>query len=197
MKNGFFAMILRMKYINRWGLMRNTRAENLSEHSLDVAILAHALAIIKNKYFGGNLNPDKIAVAALFHDTSEIITGDLPTPIKYQNEEIKEAYKKVEEDAVGRLLSLLPDDLKELYSDYYNIEKEDTEASFIVKSADKLSAYIKCLEEQKSGNSEFEKARIAIEQNLKVRRKLYPELDYFMNNYLDAFKLTLDELEGN
>lgn len=195
MKNSFFAMVLRMKYINRWLLMRNTREENLSEHSLEVAILAHALAVIKNKYFDGNLNPDKIAVAALFHDTAEIITGDLPTPIKYQNAEIKEAYKKVEADATKRLLSLLPDDLKDIYEPYYKIEDIDKDASAVVKSADKLSAYIKCLEEQKSSNREFEKARLTIKESLEQRRKIYPELDYFMENYLNTFALTLDELE--
>lgn len=195
MNNSFFAMILRMKYINRWGLMRNTKDENLSEHSLDVAVLAHALAIIKNKYFGGTTNPDKIAVCALFHDTSEIITGDLPTPIKYQNNEIKEAYKKVEANAVARLISMLPCDLKPIYEPYYSYEKDDEQAALIVKSADKLSAYIKCLEEEKSGNSEFEKARITIEESLNERSKFCPELDYFMRELLPSFKLTLDELE--
>ena len=149
MKNHFYAIISRMKNIYRWGLMRNTRQESLSEHSLEVAYFAHALAIIKNKRFGGNLDPNKAAVAAMFHDTSEIITGDMPTPIKYYNPEIKKVYKEIEAVAEKQLTNMLPDDMKEEFTEIYNPDKQ---ISLIVKAADKLSAYVKCLEEIKMGN---------------------------------------------
>ena len=188
--SSFFSMILRMRYINRWGLMRNTRSESLSEHSLDVAILAHALCILRNKHYGGSLNPEKAAVMALFHDTSEIITGDLPTPVKYNNPQIRTAYKKLEGVAKNDLLALLPDDLQEEYAAVFH-EETDPELARVLKAADKLSALIKCLEEEKAGNSEFSKAKLA--QLDALHQMNHPEVDEFLREFIPSFELTLDE----
>ena len=170
MSYSFFSTLSRLKYINRWGLMNNTRNENLSEHSLEVAFIAHALCIIKNKRFGGNIDADKVAVYAMFHDCTEIITGDLPTPIKYSSKKLREAYKAVEEEAGERLLSTLPDDLREEYEKYFVVQDGDEEIWKIVKSADRLSALIKCIDERRMGNMEFCKAeestRKIIEENI-------------------------------
>ena len=155
----FFAMLSRMKYINRWGLMRNTITENIAEHSLDVAVIAHGLAIIGNTYFGKQLNEDRIAVLAMYHDTTEIITGDMPTPIKYYNCDIKKVYKDIEKVAENRLIEKLPEDFKGEFENIYNPDKE---IARLVKAADKLSAYIKCIEEENAGNSEFKKAKESI-----------------------------------
>lgn len=186
----FYSMIMRMKYIERWGLMRNTQKETLSEHSLEVAFIAHALAIIKNRRLSGNVNPDRAAVCALFHDTSEILTGDLPTPIKYYSDEIKTVYKQIESVAGKQLCELLPEDLKPDYLEIFNNEDKEIEA--IVKAADKISALIKCITEIEAGNREFLEAekstRKAIE-NLHL-----PEADIFMEEFLDSFSLSLDEL---
>ena len=157
MSHHFFAMLSRMRYINRWGLMRNTFQENIQEHSHQVAVLAHALAVIQNRFYGGQLDTGAVAVAALYHDASEILTGDMPTPIKYDNPDIQSAYKQVEAMAEQKLLSMLPEDLRADFDEAVTIP--DPEVHAIVKAADKLSAYIKCVEELKAGNTEFKQAR--------------------------------------
>lgn len=186
-----FSTLSRLKYINRWGLMNNTRNENLSEHSLEVAFIAHALCIIKNKRFGGSIDADKVAVYAMFHDCTEIITGDLPTPIKYSSKKLREAYKAVEEEAGERLLSTLPDDLREEYEKYFVVQDGDEEIWKIVKSADRLSALIKCIDERRMGNMEFCKAeestRKIIEENMT------PELAEFIKEFMPSYGMTLDE----
>ncbi len=189
MKNHFYAMMSRMKNIYRWGLMRNTRAENLSEHSLEVAFVAHALAIINNTRLGGNVNPDKVAVAAMYHDTTEIITGDMPTPIKYYNCNIKKVYKDIEKIAENRLMEKLPDDFKGEFSKIYNPEND---IARLVKAADKISALIKCIEEANMGNREFRKAE---ESTRKAIKELdCPEADIFIEEFLESYSLSLDEL---
>ena len=188
----FFAMLARMKYINRWGLMRNTSAENIQEHSLQVAMIAHALAIIHNKVFGGNVDADKIAVIGIFHDANEILTGDLPTPIKYYNPEIKKAYKDVETVSKTKLLSMLPEEMQEVYQGLLFAE-EAGEAYRFVKAADKLAAYIKCLEEKKAGNTEFVVAEKATRNAVDEMRM--PEADYFLEHFIEGFLLSLDELQ--
>ncbi|OJU11496.1 MAG: 5'-deoxynucleotidase [Clostridiales bacterium 43-6] len=191
--NHFFAILSRMKYINRWGLMRNTRNENLSEHSLDVAITAHALAIIGNRYFGKSYDPDRAAALSMFHDTAEIITGDLPTPVKYFNPEINKAYQKIEGVATEKLLSYLPGELKEDYAPYFHIASRDEALKPLIKAADKITALIKCIEEQKMGNSEFSKAALSIRKAIDEMK--LPEADHFIKEFLDSFSLTLDEQE--
>ena len=190
MSHNFFPMIARMRYIDRWGLMRNTQVENIQEHSHMVAVLAHALAVIENTYFDGNVDPGEVAVAALYHDASEIITGDMPTPIKYDNPEIRDAYKLVERVAEQKLLSMLPDELRPAYEEIITIP--DPHIHALVKAADKLSAYLKCVEELKAGNLEFKKAR---EQTYAALcQNPIPALNYFMEHFLAGFELTLDEL---
>lgn len=189
MSSHFFAMLSRMKNIYRWGLMRNTKAESLSEHSLEVAFIAHALALIKNKRFGGSLNAEHIAVAAMFHDTSEIITGDMPTPVKYYNEEIKKVYKQIEAVADNTLINMLPEDLKEDYLPLYTLDEEEKK---IIKAADKISALIKCIEELNMGNREFETAEKSTREKLKELKA--PEVDVFLDEFMGSFNLTLDEL---
>ena len=186
----FFPMIARMRYISRWGLMRNTDPENVQEHSHMVAVLAHALAVIQNRYFGGQIDPGQVAVAALYHDASEILTGDMPTPIKYDNPDIQTAYKAVEAVAEQKLLSMLPPDLRPAYDEALTIP--DPQVRALVKAADKLSAYLKCVEEVKAGNNEFKKAK---EQTYAALcQNQIPALRYFMDRFLDGFELTLDEL---
>ena len=190
MSQHFFPMISRMRYINRWGLMRNTRLENIQEHSHQVAVLAHALAVIQNRYFGGQIDPGQVAVAALYHDASEILTGDMPTPIKYDNPEIQSAFKQVEAVAEQKLLNMLPEDLRPAYDEALTIP--DPQVRALVKAADKLSAYLKCVEEVKAGNNEFKKAK---EQTYAALcQNQIPALRYFMDRFLDGFELTLDEL---
>ena len=190
MPYNFFPMIARMKYINRWGLMRNTQAENIQEHSHMVAVLAHALAVIQNRYYGGQVDPGAVAVAALYHDASEILTGDMPTPIKYDNPDIQTAYKEIEAVAERKLLSMLPEDLRGDFEAAVTIP--DPEVCALVKAADKLSAYLKCVEELKAGNAEFKKAR---EQTYAALcQNPIPALRYFMDHFLEGFELTLDEL---
>lgn len=189
MSSHFFAMLSRMKNIYRWGLMRNTKAESLSEHSLEVAFIAHALALIKNKRFGGSLNAEHIAVAAMFHDTSEIITGDMPTPVKYYNEEIKKVYKQIEAVADNTLINMLPEDLKEDYLPLYSLDEEEKK---IIKAADKISALIKCIEELNMGNREFETAEKSTREKIKALG--IPEVDVFLDEFMGSFNLTLDEL---
>ena len=187
----FYAFLSRMKYINRWGLMRNTRNETICEHSLDTAILAHALAVLRNRRFGGNVNPEKAALLAIFHDAPEILTGDLPTPIKYYNPGIREAYKAVEQVAEDKLLSMLPEDLRPAYEDA--LRPADPEIEQLVRAADKLSAHIKCIEELKAGNTEFRQA--AAQTAAAMDAMALPELDYFREHFLPSYSLTLDELE--
>lgn len=188
--NRFFAMISRMKYIDRWGLMNNTKTENISEHSLETAILAHAIVNIANVRLGEDLNADKAAVIALFHDAGEIITGDMPTPIKYYNPEIKNAYKAVEKVAEERLISMLPQDLQAVYRPV--ISNDDAVLEKYVKAADKLSALIKCIEEVRMGNNEFLKAKESIEKA--IEKMELPALKIFMEECMPSYYLTLDEL---
>ena len=191
MQHRFFALISRMRYIGRWGLMRNTFQENIQEHSHMVAVLAHGLAMIQRDILHQPADPDRCASAALFHDASEILTGDLPTPIKYYNPQIKTAYKQIEVVSCEKLLNLLPEELRAGYAPL--LMESDPEVGAIVKAADKLSAYIKCVEELKAGNTEFESAA---KQTYSALVEMHlPCLDYFMDHFLEAFKLTLDELE--
>ena len=189
--NEFYALLGRMRYITRWGLMRNTFSENIQEHSHQVAVLAHALALIRQNILQlPGPDPDKCAVAALYHDASEILTGDLPTPIKYYNLDIKEAYKQVEHIAGERLLDMLPQQLRECYAPL--VHESDPEVTPIVKAADKLSAYIKCVEEQKAGNTEFDSAAQLTMQALQALDM--PEMNWFIDNCLEPFSLNLDQL---
>ncbi len=191
MNHSFFAYIFRMRYIARWALMRNTRTENVEEHSYEVAVLAHALAVIGRDVFHKDLDPNQAAVAALFHDAPEIITGDMPTPIKYYNPDLKTAYRQVEAVAQDKLLSMLPPELAPAYEPL--VRESNREIRRYVKAADKLSACIKCVEELKMGNSEFKKAA---EQTMTALKDMeMEELDYFTEQFLPAFSLTLDELQ--
>lgn len=194
MDNGFFAMVSRMKYINRWALMRNEHSENLSEHSFEVAVIAHALAVIKNKRFGGNVNGERAALLGLFHDTPETLTGDMPTPVKYYSEEVRNAYKTVEESACRSLVEMLPEDFRDEFSPLLIADEEDTELWRLVKAADKISALIKCLEERKAGNSEFVKAGEGIKES--IEKLDMPEAKVFIEEFLPAFEMTLDELKN-
>lgn len=190
MQHRFFAFISRMRFIARWGLMRNSYQENIQEHSHMVAVLAHGLALIQRDILHEPADPDRCASAALFHDASEILTGDLPTPIKYYNPDIKTAYKEVERIAGNRLLDMLPPELRSSYTHY--VLEDDAELEPFVKAADKLSAHIKCLEEQKAGNTEFDSAALQTLDALKAMNS--PELEWFLNNCLQAFTLNLDQL---
>ncbi|CDD66569.1 putative uncharacterized protein [Firmicutes bacterium CAG:882] len=190
-ENQFFAIMARMKYINRWGLMRNTRTENICEHSMDVAMIAHALGVINNVYYGGNLNPDRLALMGMYHDATEIITGDMPTPVKYYNPLIRHAYKEVESVAKGELLEGLPDEMRP----YYDPIMQDTEKEAVmwlyVKAADKLSALVKCIEERSMGNQDFCKAEettLASIMDMKL-----PEVNFFVDHFIPAYGLTIDE----
>ena len=191
MANEFYALMGRMRYITRWGLMRNTFSENIAEHSHITAVLAHALALIRRDILHlDGPDPDRCAVAALYHDASESLTGDLPTPIKYYNPDIKVAYKEVERIAGNRLLDMLPKELRDSYE--HLVLEDDGEVEPIVKAADKLSAHIKCLEEQKAGNTEFDSAAKQTWDSMKAMN--LPELDWFLDNCLGAFALNLDQL---
>ena len=187
----FFALLSRMRYITRWGLMRNTFSENIQEHSHMVAVLAHGLAMIRRDILGLDADPECCAVAALYHDASEILTGDLPTPIKYYNPEIKQAYKQVEYVSGTKLLNMLPKELRESYAPL--VYESDESVHAIVKAADKLSAHIKCIEELKAGNQEFESA--AAQTRIALTEMHLPELDWFMEKCLPAFAKNLDQLE--
>ena len=189
----FFALLSRMRYIDRWGLMRNTQVENIQEHSHQVAVLAHALAVIGKERFGSQVDPGQAAIGGLYHDATEILTGDLPTPVKYDNPAIREAYKAVEKAAADSLLSLLPEDLRPGFAPYVR-EELDPELLRVVKAADKLSAHIKCLEELKAGNEEF---RLAARQTREALDQIdLPALGYFLKYFLPGFELTLDELQN-
>ena len=191
MANEFYALMGRMRYITRWGLMRNSFSENIQEHSHQVAVLAHALALIRRDILKlPTPDPDKCAVAALYHDASEILTGDLPTPIKYYNPDIKDAYKQVERIAGNRLLDMLPQELRAGYEHY--VLEDDADLEPFVKAADKLSAHIKCLEEQKAGNTEFDTAAKQTWDAMKAMGR--PELDWFLDYCLGAFALNIDQL---
>ena len=191
MKSHFFAYISRMRFIQRWALMRNTAPENVQEHSHQVAVLAHALAVIRNEKFGGAIDPGAVAVAALYHDASEILTGDMPTPIKYDNPAIQHAYKEVEAVAEKKLLHMLPQELQSVYAPV--LTPADPEVERLVKAADKLSAYIKCVEELKAGNTEFREA--AAQTRKALEGYGLPEVGYFLDTFMDSFSLTLDELK--
>jgi 5'-deoxynucleotidase len=189
----FFAYLARMKLIERWSLMRSTQPENVQEHSLQVAMTAHALALIKNKMFGGSLNPERVALIAIFHDATEVLTGDLPTPVKYFSPELRSAYSAIENHAADQLVNLLPESFREEYRSLLVIPDTEKDIRDIIKAADNLCAYIKCLEEEAAGNHEFSGAKKTIEakvQALSVR----PEVDYFVKNFVPSFSLSLDEM---
>lgn len=188
----FFAMMSRMKYIERWALMRNSFQENICEHSLDVAMIAHALAIISNKRFGNNINPEHAACIAMFHDATEIITGDMPTPIKYYNGEIKDAFKQIEENVARQMLDMLPEDMKPEYEKLFFVKEDDEYIWKLVKAADKISAYIKCIEERKAGNAEFKKAEASTIES--IEKMGLPETEVFFKEFMAAYSMTLDEL---
>ena len=187
----FFAYLSRMRFINRWALMRNSYTENIAEHSHQVAVLAHALAVIRNEYFGGQVDAGAVAAAALYHDAPEILTGDLPTPIKYYNPAIRDAYKHVERVASDKLLAMLPQELRGTYDELLNVA--DDEVEMLIKAADKLSAWIKCVEELKAGNLEFRAAAVQTEHALDEYK--LPEVAFFKEHFMDSFRLTLDEME--
>ena len=190
MKDSFFALTSRMKYIARWGLMRNTRTENIAEHSLETAIITHLLCELRNRRFGGSVDVSKAVLTAVYHDVPEIITGDLPTPVKYYDPEIKSAYKRVEEAAAEKLEDSLPEDLRPAYAPLLR-ESADSEIAALVKAADKLSALIKCIEERRSGNEDFaeaERSTLAA-----VRAMNLKEAEVFLDEFLPAYGLTLDE----
>lgn len=190
----FFAMLSRMKNINRWGLMRNTRRENLCEHSFETAVIAHALAVLRNTRFGGKADAERAAVLALFHDSTEIITGDMPTPVKYYSPKIRSAYREVETVARNKLLSFLPEELEPAYRPLLGEPLEtDRDLLPLVKAADKISAVVKCVEEKRMGNSEFSNAESALRKS--VEEMHLPEADYFMEQFLPSYSLTLDEQE--
>ena len=191
MNYNFFAYIARMKYIERWSLMRNSLPENIQEHSHMVAVIAHALGTIRRDVFKKDCNPDECATVALYHDCSEILTGDLPTPIKYHSDEIKKAYKQVEKLACDKLIETLPEELRASYAPVIGGEAEERLYD-IIKAADKLSAYLKCIEERRAGNDEFLSAE---KQTRKILEDYnMPEVDYFIERFIPAFELTLDEL---
>ena len=192
MRYDFYAYMDRMKYIKRWQLMRSAREENIMEHSQSVALLAHALVSIHNEVFGGKADVLKTVLYAVYHETSEVMTGDLPTPIKYYNRSIQGAYKALERTACEKMVGTLPSELKPALSPYVLADENSLEYKF-VKVADRLSAYIKCLEELRFGNNEFLKAKKSIEEDLKSRNM--PEIEYFFENFIPSFQCTLDELE--
>lgn len=192
MSNGFFAMASRMKYINRWSLMRNEHRENLCEHSFETASVAHALAVIGNRRFGRSYNAERAALIGLYHDTPETLTGDMPTPVKYYSEQVRDAYKTVEENACKSLLSMLPEDFRQDYSPLFVPCEQDSELWRLVKAADKISALIKCLQEKRAGNSEFVVAAKGIYASLEKMN--LPEAEFFINEFLPPYDLTLDEL---
>ena len=191
MGHSFFAMLSRMKYIDRWALMRNTESENLDSHSKEVAVIAHALAVIGNVRLGKNYNADRAAVLGLYHDAQEIITGDLPTPVKYQNKKILAAYKEIEDSATERLVSMLPDDLKAEFMSALTGD-DDKDLLPLVKAADKLSALIKCIDERKAGNSEFKEAERSTRE--KIVELNTEEANVFLQEFIPAYELTLDQL---
>lgn len=191
MNNHFFAMVNRMKFIDRWSLMNNSSKENIAEHSHSVAVIAHALAVIGNKKFGKTYNAERTALLAMYHDTTEVITGDMPTPVKYYNDDIKNVYKDIEHIAGERLLAMLPDEFREDYVPFFEKQESDKDLWVLVKAADKIDALIKCIEETRMGNKEFEKALIT--QQEKIDEINLPEVQYFKEHFLTSYYLTLDE----
>lgn len=192
MAHHFFAYLSRMKLIRRWGLMRNIHSENIQEHSLQVAMIAHCLAVVGNEKFGRALNPERVALLAIYHEASEVITGDLATPIKYFNPKIKKAYKEIESIANEKLLSMLPADMQDTYRSLLFPGEADREAEAIVKAADRICAWLKCVEELKAGNHEFEKAERSVHARLQEME--LPEVEYFLAEFAPGYRLTLDEL---
>ncbi len=191
MNSNFFAMVNRMKLIDRWALMRNTQKENIAEHSHNVAVIAHALALIGNKKFGKNYDAQRACLLALYHDTTEVITGDMPTPVKYYNDSIKNVYKDIEETAGDRLLAMLPEEFRDDYYPLFHKDEKDEELWKLVKAADKISALIKCIEEDRMGNKEFSKALEM--QEKRINEIELDEVKYFKENFLNGYYLTLDE----
>lgn len=191
MNSAFYAMLSRMKYINRWGLMRNTKNENLSEHSLETAFIAHALGIINREIFNGDIDAEHLAVLAMYHDVTEIITGDMPTPVKYYSPQIRAAYREVEQEAGKELLTGLPESLRKHYTEYIVESETKQEYHKFVKAADKLSALIKCLEEKNMGNQDFSDAENTIRASVKAMQ--LPEADYFLEEFIPAYMDTIDK----
>lgn len=189
----FFAMMARNEVYSRWSLMRNSDSENISEHSLEVAMIAHALAVISNVRFGNDLNTERAALIGMYHDTTEIITGDMPTPVKYFNTDIKSAYKEVEDIAAGKLIRMLPPDMQEYYNDLFYKNEKDEYIWKLVKAADKLSALLKCIKEEKMGNLEFTSAHESTQKALDEMQ--LSEIAVFEEEFLESFSLTLDELQ--
>ncbi len=194
MPSSFFAFVSRTKYINRWGLMRSTDPENVCEHSMQTAVLAHALAVAARDKFGRDISPDAVAVAALYHDCSEILTGDMPTPVKYKNTDLESAYKQAELDAKDRLFSTLPSELMPGFERAIYFEEQNPELYRYVKAADKLSAYLKCKIETDAGNKEFARAEATIKANLDKMAESMEELAWFMETVLPSYSLALDDL---
>ncbi|OGU00976.1 MAG: 5'-deoxynucleotidase [Geobacteraceae bacterium GWC2_48_7] len=188
----FFAFLSRMKYISRWGLMRNTMPENIQEHSLDVAMLAHALTVIRNRYFKGELDPGRAALYGIFHDASEIFTGDMPTPVKHFNPDFKRSFHELEDRARNKLLAMLPVEMAEDYRSLFFFDQEYGEYTELVKAADKIAALIKCIEEEKSGNNEFRRA--GAEHLEYLNNSALPEVHFFMDKFIPGYRLSLDEL---
>lgn len=191
-RSHFFAHLSRLKLINRWPLMRNVRTENVSEHTLQVTQVAHALAVIKNRLYGGSVNPERIALLAMYHDASEVLTGDLPTPVKYYNPQIAHEYKAIEQIAQRKLLEMLPEALRADFAPLIDEQQASEEEHALVKQADALCAYLKCLEELSAGNNEFLMAKGRLEKTLSTRRSA--EMDYFMQVFVPSFQLSLDEI---
>ncbi len=191
--HNFFAYMARMKLIKRWSLMKANEPENIAEHSAQTAQIAHAIAIIKNRLYDGNLNADRIATLALYHEAAEVLTGDLPTPIKYYNPEIRSAFKDIEQIASDKLVSMIPEALREDFQPLIS-QDENSYEHILVKAADKISAYIKCIEEMRTGNREFAKAEISLKKEVEAYF-CYPEIKYFIDTFLPSFKKTLDELD--
>ena len=187
-----FAWLSRMKLIQRWGLMHVVRPESVQEHSMRVALIAHALALIRNRHFGGNVPADRTAALALYHDASEVLTGDMPAPVKYFNPEIRRAYKQIEATAAGKLLEMVPPELREDYRSLLLPDQGDREPRELIAAADKLCAYLKCLEEAAAGNPEFSSAERALQETVEAID--LPEVAYFMETFVPSFRLTLDEL---
>ena len=192
--NHFFALLSRIKYIDRWALMRSARRENLSEHSLEVSMMAHGLAVIGNTYFGKHLDAQKAALLGIYHDVTEIITGDMPTPVKYRNSRIKDTYKEIEREAADTLLSMLPEAMRPSYECLLKKQEVDAYLWSLVKAADKLSAYFKCIEEEQAGNREYAKAKLTTLESLKKMN--LPEAEYFLLHFADSYGKNLDELTG-
>ena len=191
MASNFFAMISRLKYIDRWALMRNTHEENLSEHCMETACIAHALAVIGNRRFGKYYNAERAALLGLYHDAPETLTGDMPTPVKYYSPHIREAYAQVEQSACEHLASMLPEDLRADFAPFFFKDESDEELWKLVKAADKICAYIKCIEEKKAGNTEFDRAAESTLESINALD--IPEAEEFMKEFLDGYRLTLDE----